>query len=263
MRPICLPVLLSLAAGCKAPLQAPDTLDELCGFLFAHTADEDPEALQASLENLDVWMNANMTATLEGYAIRNISAEAADALDRGDNLEGLVGAAVGAESVNNVSDVTHALVWEKQEELYPGTYLEFERTVLEGDYDCFNSRACDWLEVDNEVVSSYPLGLTVSSRYIGQYRWIDLPDGRSVSIYRTWITEPPVVSFDFLDIKDQFYFGANIPMGNGEHTLRLLASWIVAEIGDTDIPEDFALNLVIDSLVLSNEEMDLWISENL
>ena len=77
--------------------------------------------------SLDAWMNANMAVTLEGDAIQSISAEVADALDRGDSLEGLV----GAESVNNVSDVTHALVRKKQEGLYLDTSLEFERTVLE------------------------------------------------------------------------------------------------------------------------------------
>lgn len=254
--------VIALSVGCKPPVAAPETLDELCGFLFAHMADEDPEALQASLLNLDVWMMANLEATLEGYAIQNISQEAADTLGRGDNLDGLVGAAVGAESRHGVSDVTRALLWEDQEDLYPNTYEEFNRTVLEGDYDCFNAQSCDWLAVNNEAVSSYPLGLTVSSEFISQYRWVEMEDGRTASVYRTWITEEPVVSLDFIDVKDQFYFGANIPITGTDTTLRLLASWVMAEIGDTEIPEDFALNLFIGSLITSTEELDAWVDAN-
>ncbi|MFT4978883.1 MAG: hypothetical protein ACI8S6_004793, partial [Myxococcota bacterium] len=174
------------------------------------------------------------------------------------------GAAVGAESTNTVSDVTAALVWDDQQDLYPDTYLEFERDVVEGSYECFNEQSCDWLEADNALLSSYPLGLTVRSEFVSQYRWVDLDEdgGRTASVYRTWMTSKPEVSFDFLDISDQFYLGANIPLGD-DHTLRLLASWVVAEIGESDVPEDFALNLVIDSLIGSNTELDVWIDENL
>jgi len=263
MRPVFLLLVAGGLVGCKAPVEAPQTLDELCGFLFAHLDDEDPEALQASVENLDGWMTANFDQTLGGYAINDITPEAAEPLGKtADDLEGITGAAVGAESVNTVGDVTEALVWEKQEELYPETYLEFERTLVEGTYDCFNAQTCDWLVTDNSMTASYALGLTVSSEFLAQYRWVTLEDGRTVSIYRTWMTADPEINFDFLDVKDQFYLGVNIPLEDG-HTLRLLASWIVAEIGDTDIPEDFALNLVINTLSSSSEELDVWIGDNL
>lgn len=260
MRPV-LTSLVVVLVGCKAPTEAPHTLDELCGFLFAHMEDEDPEILQVSLANLDVWMNANLAQTLEGYAIENISPEAAAALGKGD-LDGLLGAAVGAESVNTVEKVTEALVWEHQEDLYPETYLEFERTLVEGTYECFNAQSCDWLEVDNTLLSSYPLGITVQSEFIGQYRWLTMEDGRTASVYRTWMTAEPDVSWEAVDIKDQFYLGANIPTADGR-TLRLLASWMLAEIGDLDVPQDFALNLAIDALITSNAELDIWIGENL
>ena len=251
----------ALGVGCKAPPEAPRTLDELCGYMFAHMTDEEPDALEAGVVNLDVWMRANLGATLEGYAIQNISAEAAAGLGKTGSLEGLVGAAVGAESVNPVSEVTRALIYPDQTELYPETYLVFERTVTEGSYACFEAQTCDWLATTNTLTSSYPLGLTVDSEYIAEYRWVEV-EGQMVSVYRTWMTQPAVVSLDFLHIPEQFYLGVNMPHQTSGHTLRLLATWIVAEIGETEVPENLALNMVIDSLITSNEEVDAWIAEN-
>jgi hypothetical protein len=253
-----LAAVMVTATGCKAPPEAPETLDELCGYLFAHMTDEEPDALVAGTINLDVWMRANLDATLEGYAIQNISAEAAAGLGKTDGLDGLVGAAVGAESVNPVADVTRALVYPQQQELYPGTYLTFERTVTAGSYACFEAQTCDWLATTNTLTSSYPLGLTVDSHYIAEYRWIEV-EGRMVSVYRTYMTEPAEVSLDFLHIPEQFYLGVNMPHQTASHTLRLLATWIVAEIGESDVPESLALNMVIDSLITSN---DTWIAAN-
>jgi len=206
-------------------------------------------------------MSKNMDQTLEGYTIDIIGREAAQSIDLPENRrDDVVGAAVGATSGFGVRRLTRALVYPGQEELYPDTYLSFNRTVLDGEYGCFREQDCDWLETRNQLSSSYPLGLTVDSVYQAQYRWVEIEAG-TASVYRTWMTQPADVSFDWMQIPEQFYLGVNLPRRGGG-TVRLMATWILAEIGNSDVPENVALNMVIDSMVTSNDEIGDWMRAN-
>jgi hypothetical protein len=48
-----LPLLLLLSLGCRKVPPAPEELDELCGYLFAHFDEEHPDALEQGLLNLN------------------------------------------------------------------------------------------------------------------------------------------------------------------------------------------------------------------
>ena len=73
---VCLTVGSTLAAGCKAPPDAPDQLESLAAFLFAHAGDEDPAALEAGVGNVDQWLERNIDEAREGYTIDTLSGDA-------------------------------------------------------------------------------------------------------------------------------------------------------------------------------------------
>jgi hypothetical protein len=249
---------LVLCTGCKRPPEAPTALDDLCAYLFDHMDTEDPEYLQVGVQNLADWLDEHMAETSEGYEISNLGQSSVDDLDdRARDLTGLVGAAVGATSAFSVDDVTCGLTWPDQVEIYPDTYETSERTYLE-DPECFLAHDCDTLEADNYLVSSYAGLITVTTNVSGQYRWVETDRGTAL-VYRTWLDGPAEVKPENLvAVDEQYYLGANYADGNG--TVRLMGTWIVAKMLSSDVPDGWALNMVIDSMSTGADELDAWLA---
>jgi hypothetical protein len=117
-------------AACRPP-EAPETLDDLASFLFAHTWDDDETYLQPGLENLMVWLDANFDQTSEGYEVTNITPEAVASVAGEDRaLEGLIGAAVGYDIPYPLADVVDVMLFEDPMEVYPGDYEFYDREFL-------------------------------------------------------------------------------------------------------------------------------------
>ena len=251
--------LLAIATSCARPADAPATLDELCGYLFAHFQDEDPAGVVEGMTNLQLWLEDNIEETAEGYVIVNLAQDAVDALDDNDrDLEGLVGAAIGFEHEATIGQLAQTSILVDPMELYPDEYDSYVRTY-ETDTECFFDRSCDQLQVHNSIVANYPLGLTVASEVTGQYRWFELDSGLAY-LQRTWLDEPAEVSLDWLGVPEQYFMVVNMPLG--DHSVRVVATWIVAEIGDSSVPENMALDMVIDSLIGSEEQLASYIAAN-
>jgi hypothetical protein len=255
-----LPRLLApglLLGGCR-PAEAPATLDELSAYLFAHVADEDDEALVAGTENLRVWMDANLEATLAGYTIDNLDQETVDALPDGlqRDLVDLVGAAVGNDSAMDAEENTFAVTWPEQEEIYPDTYVSYDREFTENTRECFLAHDCDWLVSLTESVASYPLNIEMSMGFWAQYRWVPTEQGNAL-VYRTWLDGPAEISTDLLTVDSQFYLGVILPAG--DRSVRLMATWMVATIASASVPEGLALDMVIDSMVEQAATSDAWL----
>ena len=78
----------------------PQTSSKTCARVFTHFDDDDPEALEAGLVNLDAWLadGDNLAQTVEGYQITNLDSAAIQGIDTStDKVSGLVGAAVAKE----------------------------------------------------------------------------------------------------------------------------------------------------------------------
>ena len=251
--------LLAVAPGCARPAEAPATLDELCGYLFEHFQDEDTAGVVEGMTNLQAWLEDNIEETAEGYVIVNLAQEAVDALDDNDrDLDGLVGAAIGFEHEATIGQLAQTSILVDPMELYPDEYDSYVRT-FESDSDCFFDRSCDQLQVHNSIVANYPLGLTVASEVTGQYRWFELETGLAY-LQRTWLDEPAEVSLDWLGVPEQYFMVVNMPLG--DQSVRVVATWIVAEIGDSSVPENMALDMVIDSLIGSEAQLATYIAAN-
>ncbi len=251
---------LVLLAGCKPPPEAPTELSELAGFLFEHFEDEDTRALEEGTYNLWTWLQPNLSATLEGYTVDNLTASVIDSVipDREHDLENLGGASVAYVSENGVPVLAKTLTMEEQEEVFSNNYAEHDRT-FESDKSCFMPKDCDFLDTDNRTLATMPLGIEVRTHSRAQYRWVEFIDDRWAMLHRAWLVEKPEVNQEnVIDIHDQLYLGAVMPWDDG--SLRLGTTWIAADILGGVVPESTALNMMIDSMQSEGETLDAFIA---
>ncbi len=256
-----LPVLALIAAGCRAPPPAPVELDELCAYLFAHTADEDTRELEAGLANLDTWMNANLEDTLEGYQVTNLSDAAVEVLDdRNHNTEDMLGAAVGTISQSyEPYAFAIALTVDDPVEVIPDAHEDYERTFLT-DTECWVEMTCDHLETENHLYDHYPILNDVESENYSYFRWVEI-DGQLGMVQRSWLTRPSDVEWDSFELNDQYYLNVLLPYGEGG-TLTLQSMWVDATLNDSSVPEAMALNLVISQMQSVYEQVELFLDSN-
>ena len=260
---ICL-LTLSLL-GCKRPPDAPAELDDLCSYMVSHYQDKDTDALVAGLANIEAWLAAdspeedfqtNFEATLEGYSVNNLSQETVDGLDDLQrDLTGLVGAAVGYDSSESVQAITEVMVDADQMEVYADTYEEYTREFIT-DPTCFLDHECETIEMLNWGKSRYALGIGFESESSAHMRWVDTDNGMAL-VHLTWLTGPAEVSVDWLRVKEQYYLNAMLP--DGDETVRIQATWVIAELGSGSVPEGFALNQVIKSMQDNGQAVDTYI----
>ena len=250
-----------VALGCKPPPPAPEELDELCAYLFAHNADEDIRELEAGLLNLDAWMLANLEDTLEGYSVTNLSDTAVEVLDdRNHNTDEMLGAAVGTISeAYGPYAFAIALTVEDPVEVIPGAHEDYERTFLT-DPDCFAALECDSLETENHLYDNYPVLGDVDSENYSYFRWVELEKGLAL-VQRSWLTRPSEVEWDSFELNDQYYLNVLLPYGAGG-TLTLQSMWVDATLGDSSVPEAMALNLVVDQMQHVYEDVEDFLDLN-
>jgi hypothetical protein len=250
--------LLLLSFGCRPPPPAPEELDELCAYLFAHAADEDTRELEAGLENLDAWMNAHLEDTLEGYSVTNLSDAAVEVLDdRNHNTEDMLGAAVGTISeAYGPYALAIALTVEDPVEVVPGAHEDYERSYL-SDTECFVELECDYLETENHLYDNYPLLGDVDSENYSYFRWVEIDSGLGM-VQRSWLTRPSEVEWDSFQLNDQYYLHVLLPYGEGG-TLTLQTMWVDAVLGDSSVPEAMALNLVISQMQEVHDDVEAFL----
>ncbi len=249
-----------LLVGCGPP-PAPVELDELCAYLFAHTADDDKRELEAGLVNLDAWMNANLEDTLDGYQVTNLSETAVEVLDdRNHNTEDMLGAAVGVivESYDPYA-FSVALTVDDPVDVVPGAHEDYERTFL-SDTECWVDLSCDYLETENHLWDNYPIIGDVDSENYSYFRWVELDTGLAM-VQRSWLTRPSDVEWDSFELHDQYYLNVLVPYGVGG-TLTLQSMWVDATLGDSSVPESMALNLVIGQMQEVYEDVETYLDAN-
>lgn len=249
-------LLLALLPACKPPPDAPDELDELVGYMYEHNADEETDALEAGAVNLDTWLVERIEETAEGYTVQNLSEATIAALGEGDReLDGLVGASVGHVSPYTVEQLAQAAIGDNPEDIFEGTYTSYEREVIEGDVSAFLADDEDWLYTEAWTSQDFSI-VQIDSNSGCQYRWIDTPDGRAL-VQRNWSRTPPVMSVDWLAVEQQYYQWIVLPEAGGSRTLQ--TTWVVATMSDDEVPEDVALNMVVDSMIGLAEDLDAWV----
>jgi hypothetical protein len=253
-----LTVPCALLFACKAPEEAPAGLRDLAAYLYAHHPDEDPEALAAGLANLRAWLEAHPDKALEGYEVGALDEATVDALDEQDRTtEGMVGLSVTRVSAFPVEDSTYALAAVDQDEIYPDTFVAYEREYL-SDLDCFLARTCLRLEAMEELTSSFIFDIQSQSTAHNQYVWVEVPEGWAM-VHRNWQVEPPVVDISWLDVDEQAYLNVFVPGAGG--VWRMQAQWTVYD-EDNDVPMDVAMQAVIDFLIKCHDDLEAWLGDH-
>jgi hypothetical protein len=253
-------VVLALLLACSRPVEAPQELDALVGFLFAHAMDEDPAALAAGGDNLAVWMDTRLDETLEGYAVRTLDQATLDGLDDATrSAEGLVGAAVGHESPHDPTTIAASQLTTDPLVRDADTVLAYARED-QGDMACFLDHRCGTFAYESWVTASLPLSLEVTSHNLVQWRWVELSDGGEALVQRNWMVGAAELNVDWLDVLAQYYLWVSIPHGDGSR--NMYATWAQTRLTGTDVPETLALHLAVEDMVGAADEMDAWISAN-
>lgn len=251
-------LLLPLLLGCRAPPQAPETLDALMGYLYAHGDDEDPEAAVVAAENLGTWLDDHLEATLAGYQVDDLDPEVMAALtDEVPDPERLVGAAVG-----------HASAWDavtlgSTNAVSPGADLsdwgtEGAGRVYRSDPACFAARTCDTLVSEEWATDELPLGIVAETHWWQEWRWLELPAGPAM-LQRWWIVEPIDFNVSFLAVDQQYYAWIFLPAAEGSVSVQ--AVWIAATLTGAPVPETVALDLVVSNMSGTAENLDGRVEE--
>ena len=154
-----------LFISCKGPPPpAPENLEELCQYLFAHVNDDSDEELKNGLVNLHDWLmdvdpdppedalegQINLVDATDGYTVNNIDPAAITNLDDQERTVGekQMGAAVAFEHYFDVVDVARASFIDYWPTVSGSEYEVYEREFTE-DPACILEKSCLWIEYDN------------------------------------------------------------------------------------------------------------------
>ncbi len=249
---------LPLLLGCKGPPEAPAELDELCGFIYSHHADDDLEPMQVALENLNTWLSDNWEEGSEDYEVSPLEESVADALDEEDrSVQGLVGLAVATSSIHTVDQATYAMVGVDEDVVYPDMFSDYSREFY-GDPDCFLDHDCARLEASEHYISDFSFVVTDNQTY-NQYLWVETSGGWSM-VHRNWLVEPPIVEGSmarYVEVDEQYYL--NLFLARGAGFWRLQTTWMVFTNDFSSM--DAALTIAANSMTGNSETLDEYLDE--
>jgi hypothetical protein len=243
-----------LLVACKGPDPAPTELEDLIGYMFNHTDDEDEAALSEGAANLDVWMDDNLDATLEGYDVNVLTEEDVEALGVGHrDLDGLEGVAVGYQHTADLDQIATSLMTDPTE-LHPDLYVSFDADMIAGDKEEFAADDIDWVEYQQHAVEALGLGITLDITSHLQYRRFDTPNGPAI-VYRYWTVETPTVTTNLFALDQSYFIWTFIPHEDGS-IRSMQASWVVARVLDDDLDSNLVMNLWVDGMVRGAGDLD-------
>jgi hypothetical protein len=249
--------ILALLTGCPAPAEVPEVqdqpdLDEICADMFANHPDD--AALAEQVAWLYRWLERYEAETRDGYEVGPLDEATVDALDGEDRrTDGMIGVVVGFMSAHPVEEATTAMVAVDQEEIHPDFYSDYEVAYLT-DLDCFLERTCPRLELTEDYVAHFILGVDSVNHTMNQYLWLEGEAGLAM-VHRAWLPWPPEVDVSWLAVSEQFYLDAFLPWGDGHY--RVQTTWIVYE--QESVPDDTAMSLTIHGMQVHSENLEAWL----
>ena len=244
-------VIAAAAAGCQRPPDAPETLDDLCSYLYTHHPDEDLAAVTAGLANLDVWLDENWDEMEDGFSVSGLTEETVDAVDGTQrSVEDIFGVAAGTRSDHAVDTTANALLAVDQAVVAPESFGYYERDYIT-DLDCFLERSCLRLVTDEHFEALLPLGITSDNHAANEYLWAELEQGWAL-LQRSWLAEAPDVNFAWLQVDEQYYVNALLPAGDGH--VRMQTTWMVNT--QEDVPEGTVMTMVVQGMEANAERVD-------
>lgn len=248
--------LLLLLTACRPP-EAPDTIEEMMVYGFTHY-DDDPAYLIALADKLVPFMESHSEELGEGYEVNALTGEHLTAAGvENEGVDGVVGAAVGLYYNVSLDELAFGLTYPEQADIFE-TYLAYER-LSETDRDCFLEDACETHFCENSVHAAFGAGIEMWNEFSQDSRWIVTEEGERFLVMQVLGPEPVEFSIDWLEVPQQYSF--SFVYENDEGVARRVQSiWVEGHIVDADVPESFALNLGINNMLSSAEDLDLWLT---
>lgn len=188
MRPLPWLLLASLTLGACAKKRdpAPTELQDLAEYLFLNW--EDDELLPEAIDNLGVWLRANVDSEQaeDGFELEDLTEEDIASVTHPDRpLEGLLGACGAARSNFRIEDHATYIPLSDQTFSNPGTYTFYDRNLAEGTSDSFQGGGL--LRTVNDIETS-SLGVTIPYTLKKDYKWVDT-ETEHVIFARSWVEE--------------------------------------------------------------------------
>ena len=242
------------SVGCSPPPVAPESFDELTSYLMVHFDDPDPRVLQAGMTNMRTWLDANTAEVTDGYKLTGLTTEAVEAIPDQCPVEDHIGAGASFDIDYPLLEVLDVLLSHDPMDIFPGSFNYNDRIFVE-DLDCFIDQICERTEYHSHIENQLPLNLTAEVWTVTQIRWVELDDGPSV-LYRSWMTQPANASFSWVDVDQQYGVSTVFSVDAGMRKLE--GYWVDMAESDIELPEDFALNLVVDSIIASGTKLQAY-----
>lgn len=244
--------------GCTPPPQAPEELNDLVTWFYAHHSDEEPEAMISGVDRLDEWLDDNLEEVLQDDSqVTALSEETVDTVDDVDrSTDGMVALAVFTESVHTVDDAAFAMVGSEIDVVYPDAFSEYEREWT-NEPDCFLSLECDRAEAYERYTASFPLNLYTTSELQNEYLWVQGTERRAM-VQRNWLLTPPDTNNPLLEVDEMFHLNLFIESDVG--FVRLQSAWMI--VTQEAVNSTTAIRLVGNDYRDNSETLDAWLDEN-
>lgn len=247
-----LPFFVLLATGCKV-VDAPESVEELVVFGFVNF-DEGPEFLEAFAAGA-VDARANTPDLVDGVRTDSLTPDILFDNDFSNNPDAneVFGVAATIDFESDFDSVVDAVTGDMST-VIPSTEI-YERTVVQGDRDCFLTHACDAFDMDVRRVVGGFWG-TGEQQVLAQFRWTTLEDGTDVMVYRSLAPDP--METDSVLFKAHQHFtlytlvDASVPEKFETH-------WVEAELIGIDLPDTFAIDSAVSSMQSQVEDIDAFI----
>ena len=289
--------LFSLQSCAPAPPQPPADLEALLGFIFKHSADEDPTALAQGVDRLYLWFEdeAQLEKAREGFMIDDLdlSQVSLNELDTSKlNSNALRGVSVVTKSPHCVKSIVGLLTWTEFGSLLDA-FDSYERS-FDQDSACMVDRTCLEVTAQSKTSSRWVGLVGITTKYHIEFRWIFTESGWAL-IHRFWLKEPAIGDRFGVKMNANFYVGitladqgrkftppspALISVSNGffgesgdqieaiqqtlsqPGSLRIHANWFDVDTGDFPFDDTMIANLLVQQQKNDSEQHDAMIDNN-
>lgn len=255
--PALIALLALTAAGCakERPL-APTEMTDIVRYMFQHWEDE--AHMEEAFANLLVWLDDHVPSdeATEGFRLDPLTREDVSTIERPDrSLDGLLGAAGGADSAYALQAHAEHMVLADQIFSNPKQYKRYDRELLT-DKAAF-LRGEGVLRTTNEIETS-SFGITIPYTLLKDYRWVESPDGDLAIIARAWMEERGCNSGGGNCVEQTYsidHFGAR-----GNKGVRFTATWSEVTSG-INIGDDLLVKGLANGLQNVFEATDEYLAE--
>ena len=227
---------LTVTAGCV--VDAPEDMEELVTYGFAHFEDE-PRFLRATTANLVPLVDESFDEITEGWRVDNLTSDhlAAAGVDVEGDLH-ILGAMGAADYRHTLDEVLPAIIHPDKASVFD-SYLEY-RVFDETDRDCFLDRSCEAYRFSFEQRTEASLLGEAASSGTKHYRWVEPEDGGPAFVVgRSLLPDPIEFTTDLMEVFQQYDFVLLYP--HGDAVRRSETFWVDALLNDDDIPDYFAV----------------------